>query len=1137
MTNNTENSKKEQNNPQLKRSIRVFISSTFLDMAEERDALMTHCWPELRRFCRERHVEMVEVDLRWGISEEQSTRKETLKLCLDEIRACRPFFIGLLGERYGWVPGEEAFTADLKEEQPWIKELHGKSVTELEILHGVLNNPEMAGRSFFFFRDAAYAIGKGVDYASESMVDHEKQKSLKEKIRKTSKEKDIPLYENYPDPDKLARLVLNQLKSAIDVLYPVEDIPDPIDREANEHEAFAEIRRKTYIGRPEYFQVLDGYISNPGQPLLLLGDSGSGKSALLANWVKHWREISPGDYLFQHYIGGTTDSADHWKLMKRLISEIKRLTNDPDDLPRTNDDLLRDFIVWLAKARIYAEQKNIRFIIILDALNQLDDHDRARLMYWLPAEAFTENLKLIVSTLPGDAFESIKKYNWPQLEVKPLLPEERKEMIVSYLKRFGKELNETRLRRLTATPATSNPLYLKILLDELRVTGTHDRLDERLNDYLESKDIPDLLKKVLTRYEKDYEHDRPGLVGDALGLIWAARRGLTEAELLNILRPEYLSQLPMNTWTPLRAALEESLLERSGVLNFAHDYLRKTVEDKYVQSLDKCDDLRLWLAGEFENQPATERSCDELPWLLFQTESFERLRNCLLSIDNFLLIRDRSEDELRNFWVSLGDETIIGLSYLNSFNVWSNSKKLDYIQISFAANQLAHFLFNQLSIYSEAKQLYELAIKIYENNFNDTHPIVAVIMNNLAQVLQATDKLKEAEPLYKRAIRIYEKNYGLDNPKIAGVLSNLASLLQANNRLKEAEALYERAIKISEKSFGINHPIVVTILNNLATVLQATNRLKEAESLMEQALMIDEKSYGKYHPTVARDLNNLAVLLQETNRLKEAEPLMERALNIYEKSLGENNPNVAAMLNNLSLLLQATNRVKEAELLLERAIKIDEKNYGKDHPMVAIRLSNLGGLLYATNRFPEAEPLMIRALTVFKKSFGENHPNFATVLNNIAQMLLAANQLKQAEPLIEQALTIFEKSFGENHPRVAAMLNSQARLLQATNRSKEAEPVVKRALQIDERSFGKSHPTVAMDLNNLAQLLQDANRLQEAETLSRRAVDILIDFSNTTGYLHQYQQTITDNYEGLLEAMGWSREQIIDQLRKMGLDV
>ena len=79
------------------RSVHVFISSAFRDMVEERDHLMTHRWPVLRQLCRERHVALVEVDLRWGIAESQSTRNETLKLCLDEVRACRPYFIGSTG--------------------------------------------------------------------------------------------------------------------------------------------------------------------------------------------------------------------------------------------------------------------------------------------------------------------------------------------------------------------------------------------------------------------------------------------------------------------------------------------------------------------------------------------------------------------------------------------------------------------------------------------------------------------------------------------------------------------------------------------------------------------------------------------------------------------------------------------------------------------------------------------------------------------------------------------------------------------------------------------------------------------------------------------------------------------------------
>jgi hypothetical protein len=40
------------------RRIRVFVSSTFRDMMGERDELMPHAWPELRRLCRERQLEL-----------------------------------------------------------------------------------------------------------------------------------------------------------------------------------------------------------------------------------------------------------------------------------------------------------------------------------------------------------------------------------------------------------------------------------------------------------------------------------------------------------------------------------------------------------------------------------------------------------------------------------------------------------------------------------------------------------------------------------------------------------------------------------------------------------------------------------------------------------------------------------------------------------------------------------------------------------------------------------------------------------------------------------------------------------------------------------------------------------------------
>jgi hypothetical protein len=54
------------------------------------------------------------VNLRWGITEEQARRGDVLPICLGEIDRCRPFFLCLLGERYGWVPGPDRISPPSK---------------------------------------------------------------------------------------------------------------------------------------------------------------------------------------------------------------------------------------------------------------------------------------------------------------------------------------------------------------------------------------------------------------------------------------------------------------------------------------------------------------------------------------------------------------------------------------------------------------------------------------------------------------------------------------------------------------------------------------------------------------------------------------------------------------------------------------------------------------------------------------------------------------------------------------------------------------------------------------------------------------------------------------------------------------
>src|SRR5208282_3402150 len=377
--------------PSQTRQIRVFISSTFRDMQAERDHLVKFVFPQLRRLCELRGVTWGEVDLRWGVTDEQAAEGKVLPICLEEIKRCRPYFIGLLGERYGWIP--DALPADLLEREPWLKEhLHGKtSVTELEVLHGVLRNPEMAGHAYFYFRDPAYVNSipekdrKG--FTAENAEDAEKLRNLKENIRRNG----FPVRENYPDPKVLGELVLADLTAVIDKLFPEGSQPDPLDREAMDHEAYAQSRERVYIGRQEYFDRLDTHAAaNDTQPLVILGESGSGKSALLANWVARYRQAHPDALVLQHYVGATPYSADWAAMLRRLMGEFKRRLDIQQDIPNQPDALRSTFPNWL-----YMAATKGRVVLVLDALNQLEDRDGAPDLVWLPP-VLPENVRLFV---------------------------------------------------------------------------------------------------------------------------------------------------------------------------------------------------------------------------------------------------------------------------------------------------------------------------------------------------------------------------------------------------------------------------------------------------------------------------------------------------------------------------------------------------------------------------------------------------------------------------------------------------------------------------------------------------------------------------------------------------------------------
>lgn len=568
-----------------RRVVRVFVSSTFRDMQHERDALVKRAFPELRRRCRDRGLEFVDVDLRWGITDDQARDGQVIPICLDEIDRCRPYFVCLLGTRYGWIP--EALHPSLIERWPWLSDCVGRSVTEFEILHGVLREPARAQHCWFHVLGGDHRVD---DSDSVPLA------ALRERISAGGH-----ALQPYRTPDELAQQVLDEVWASIDSDYPAADVPDALTREANAHTAFGFARAHVHVGRVELLHRLTEHVRGDGPPIVVLGDAGAGKSALLSQW---WRLHGQGATFrsnsdtgpvttIAHFINASGKSSDHVALMQRLIGELNKAFDIGQEMPKRREDVVQAFGDALHRA---ADRG--RWVLLLDGVDELEDERGARELDWLP-KAIPANVRLIVSSESGPSLDALKQRGWPTLVVDPLQRTERETLLKDYLGQYGKALPSTLAEEIVALPQATSPLFLRLLLEELRIYGDHDTLVGVVRSHASARSVQELYEGVLARYERDFEGARPGLVGDAFSLLAVSRTGLTETEIRELLGANG-SSLPQSIWSPLYIAAEHAFVEAAGNLRFDQGHITRAVRQRYLSTPELEQAAHRRLADYFE---------------------------------------------------------------------------------------------------------------------------------------------------------------------------------------------------------------------------------------------------------------------------------------------------------------------------------------------------------------------------------------------------------------------------------------------------------------------------------------------------------------------------------------------------------
>ncbi len=408
-------------------------------------------------------------------------------------------------------------------------------------------------------------------------------------------------------------------------------LKDPLDAEREQMEAFAASRLKWFQGRTKELKQLTDFVNSTDENVprlaVVAAVPGQGKSALIAKLVDSLSRPEVRDlrsevsqkaekdgqsqienqkseiFLIAHFVGATERSASAHALVQRLLDELDSSGIVwPAEERKEGEEPKLDFeslcIRLAQRLGDYAGER--RIVILLDALNQLSDgHD----LNWLP-HRLGPSLRVVVSCIEDVAQKSEVRGQksdgnhelTPEQRVLralaaqqpaplcvllgPLTEEDVRTILVEYLKEYCKELDTPHVNAICRMEQARNPLYLLVLLGELRTLGGNDmnrivgeRIAALAHDY---PDTVSLFRWVLQRLE---------VFGQEAVQWWClylahGRAGMASHELADLLARK-LGADAAATALLIERGLRRYLLRRGGQLDFFHGQLRQAVMEQY----------------------------------------------------------------------------------------------------------------------------------------------------------------------------------------------------------------------------------------------------------------------------------------------------------------------------------------------------------------------------------------------------------------------------------------------------------------------------------------------------------------------------------------------------------------------------
>ena len=853
-------------------NIRVFISSTFNDMQQERDTLVSKTFPWLRRLAAMKNVTITDIDLRWGITEEESRSSKVIDICLDEIEKSHPFFIGILGSRYGWTPcvEETDWATVISPNHDWaIDDISkGMSMTEMEIQYGVLRSNKKI-HCFFYIKDCDEEAIDPRQKALRTLVDGQKLYPVR----------------HYKTAEELNKMVLTDFRDKLVALFPDVDNKG-WQAYRRKQTGLLESMTRYFVAPQATADELYDYVRNGEEKgLLLTSTSGSGKSTLLAHTALQLLNAGDADtaFVFASALGTNMMFDDAASQLCYQLSELYGLQYDGS---KPGIDQLR-----LMAPDIRPEKP---LIIIIDGINQLVAEGREGNLTWWPE--WNDGVKTVFSSLEESAIVNEIDPSWRRLAMRPLDLEQRMTLVEKYFADYRKSLSMTQIEPLTRKlPLLDNTLILTSLIDEIRRYGNYEHLLAHIESLLDSGDPTQFLCRLIERYREFFDQDGEA-VGKVLSLIALSERGLDEHILVEV------SGESRMTVSQILNLCGNHIVTRQGKVLFAHDLFDKAVHLTFLTDKSTESDYRHLIIDFFKNNPKEQGAIEEIAYQFCRCGMYDELY-CLIGTKNtFSEFRKAKRlHTLANYWQTLISSDPYSydiLSYV--FNDekaglpdgWSGKRIPSF-------DAFDSFMTDTFEKMSSSDLLIELSrtLLLHIHNSKASRRLLYALITMIENEDESYDEIRNNALNSIAVSYIQERQWG-------------DALTTLNNQLRNGHA-------------QIDSPEVL----NIGEVFLRMYEADGDEKMLDNALTIDKAVLdnrigrnGELDADVAVAYANYASAISYRDK-EEGVRLHKKSLDIYRAVAGNNNPDVAIQHHNMSTLL-ADQDIDESLRHAEKALEI-----------------------------------------------------------------------------------------------------------------------------------------------------------------------------------------------------------------------